>query len=148
MQLKLVKSFIGPSIYSAHPGLVLSVALPATLPFNFASLGNDFGTDLSNLLERIRLRAEQREGILGARNLGELLIALVLHLQRHSGALFERGKILGHEPPGQRLLFYEYGTANVGWRASCLASTLIQELLSRSGHAAADENFDAGLELK
>ncbi len=148
VQLKVLKTFIGPSIYGLRPGLVLSFTPPASVPFEIASLGDDFRDDLVDLLKRLQLRPEMHNDILKARNLGDLLVAFALHLQRHTGALVERGRVIRCEPSGRCLLFYECETGNVGIHAGGLAGELIMHLLSRSGRSPPSEGFDPDRRLK
>ena len=148
MQLKFLKTFVGPSIYSPRPGITLSFTLPDSVPFEIGSFGDDFRENLVELLKRLHLRPGMDTDILKASNLGDLLVAFALQLQHHSGDHVERGRVVANEPSGRCLLFYECETSSVGVRAGSLAGDLIAHLLSQSGHSPPLKDFDPPGRLK
>jgi cyanophycin synthetase len=148
VQLKTIKSFIGPSIHGARPGLVVNITPPASIPFEIAALPDACRAALANLPERLRFGSEALDTIVKAHNIGELWIALALHLQRHCGARVAHGRLIDREPSGRCSLFFECETADVGIQAGGLAGALIIDLLSHGGLSPPDQDFDADRRLK
>ncbi len=148
VQLKLQQTFVGPNLYSVQPGILVRATLPESAPRDIAALGDGFCTDLTGLLERLCLRPGLDGDILAARNLGELLAAFAVNLQRHAGAHVERGHVVTDASPGRYLVFYECETADVGLQAGGLAAELISHLLSEQGHGSLANAADPAGRLK
>jgi len=125
--------FAGPSLHARTPAIYLSVDFDSWTGRTVASLGGRFREALATLSKDLGIEppiaAEDDE----AANLGHLMVALSLALQRWTGALVDDGTVITGAGARTCWLCYGFETRRVGIEAGTLALDLIDGMLRATG---------------
>jgi cyanophycin synthetase len=128
--------FAGPSLHARTPAIYLSCDFDSWTGRTVASLGGRFREALTTLSKDLGIErpiaAEDDE----AANLGHLMVALSLALQRWTGALVDDGTVISSPAAKTCWLCYGYETRRVGIEAGTLALDLIDGMVRVTGERA------------
>lgn len=125
--------FAGPSLHARTPAIYLSVDFGPWTGRTVASLGGRFRDALTTLSRHLGIERPIADEGDEAADLGHLMVALAVALQRWTGALVDDGTVISGPAAKTCWLCYGWETRRVGIEAGTLALDLIDGMLRATG---------------